>query len=140
MPKELVFKLPSAAEKLSLVRRKIRRFAESYRLSTEVIDHVELAVDEAVSNVIQHAYSRKKDGIIQIRVWKEPKKIIIAVRDYGKNYKPTPVSEATIKRVMKKFSRGGMGRYIMQICMDKVEYVSRPKEFNETVMWKKTSR
>jgi anti-sigma regulatory factor (Ser/Thr protein kinase) len=137
---ELFIKIPSSPKILHPLREKIRKFAETLHLSTTQIDNVELAVDEAVSNVIMHAYPRRSDGLIQVRAWQESNKLVVSVRDYGKGYMPKPITFSTIRKVMKEFSRGGMGRYLMKQCMDSVQYISLPRQYNETRMIKKISR
>lgn len=135
--KEFVLELTSTPKKLVLVRNSIRKYVRACRLSPIYIDKIELAVDEAVSNAIEHAYPEQDDGLIQIRAWKERKRLFVAIRDFGKSYKPKPVNFATIRKVMKNHARRGMGRYLMKECMDSVKYVSRPQKYNETVMYKK---
>ncbi|MCK5241448.1 ATP-binding protein [bacterium] len=131
---ELFIKIPSSSKILHKLREQIRKFAASLKLSNIQIDNVELAVDEAVSNVIRHAYPRRSDGLIQVRAWQDLGKLVVAVRDYGKGYTPKPVNLATIRKVREELSRGGMGRYLMKQCMDSVQYISLPYQYNETRM------
>jgi anti-sigma regulatory factor (Ser/Thr protein kinase) len=134
---ELKLELTSKLDMLAMVRGRIRKFAQSFRLSTEVIDNLELAVDEAVANAIEHAYPNREDGVIHVRAWKADDKLHVAIRDWGKGYKPKPVSSTTVQHVMKKHARRGLGRYLMATCMDKVNYISLPKQYNETQMIKR---
>ncbi|MBN1595657.1 ATP-binding protein [candidate division FCPU426 bacterium] len=136
----LFLKVTSTPKVLSKVRNRIRKFAESLKMPPVQVDNVELAVDEAVSNVILHAYQQRTNGLIHVYAYRENKKLLVKIRDFGRGFNPKPVNVSTIRKVIKNYTRGGMGRYIMKMCMDSVTYISLPRQYNETVMTKKLVR
>ncbi len=138
--KELRIDLPSTLPKLAQVRQAIRRFTKTCKLPALIVDKIELAVDEAVANAVEHAYPEREDGLVQVRAWRERRRFSVAIRDYGKGYDPKPVSFSAIRKVMRNHLRRGMGRYLMRQCMDIVKYVSVPQQYNETFMVKRLLR
>jgi serine/threonine-protein kinase RsbW len=122
---------------LGSIREQIREFARRCRFSKEAIDEIELAVDEAVANVILHAYAPAQEGLVEIRAQVADQTMSIAIRDFGRSYTPRPLTAAEIKKICSSRKSHGRGRYIMHQCMDSVRYVSVPRQYNETVMTKK---
>ncbi|MEW6516749.1 MAG: ATP-binding protein [candidate division FCPU426 bacterium] len=138
--RELKIDLPSTLPKLALVRQAIRRFTKTCKLPSLIVDKIELAVDEAVANAVEHAYPDREDGLVQVKAWREPRRFSVSVRDYGKGYNAKPVSFAAIRKVMRNHLRRGMGRYLMRQCMDIVQYTTLPQQYNETFMVKRLPR
>jgi serine/threonine-protein kinase RsbW len=137
---EFFLEVSSTPENLAVIRNKIRAYTKSFKVSVTVVDDIELAVDEAATNVLEHAYSNQAQGLIQIRAWKEAEALTIVVRDFGRGYKPQPVTYKDIRRILEGYARKGMGRFIMKECMDSVRYKSIPRKHNETLMVKKLKR
>jgi len=138
--RELEIEFNSRPEQLAMVRENIRNFSEAHRLSVSAMDDIELAVDEAVTNVVQHAYTNRGDGLIRLHAWKADRKLFIAIRDFGRGFKPKPVGVKDIRRIIQGKTRRGLGRYLMKQCMDSVRYKSVSGHYNETVMMKRLSR
>ncbi len=137
---EFFLEVNSTPENLAVIRNKIRAYTKSFKVPLSVIDDIELVVDEAATNVLEHAYSDPVPGLIQIRAWKKADTITIAIRDFGRGYKPRPVSYTDVRRILEGYTRKGMGRFIMKECMDSVRYKSIPRKYNETLMVKKLKR
>lgn len=137
---EFFLEVSSTPENLAMIRSKIRVYAKSFKVPATVVDDVELAVDEAATNVLEHAYSGPDKGLIRIRAWKKAGAFTIVVRDFGAGYKPHRVSYNDIRSILEGVTRKGMGRYIMKGCMDSVRYKSIPRKYNETIMVKQLKR
>jgi anti-sigma regulatory factor (Ser/Thr protein kinase) len=135
--RDFFLSLKSQPTNLAHLRSQIRNYTQACHLPITVIDDVELAVDEAVTNVVVHAYRGRTDGIIEVRAKIEGQHLLVTIRDFGERYQPKPVSFEQVKKVLAGRTKGGMGRYIMSQCMDSVAYHSYAKKYNETLMTKK---
>ena len=91
---ELVVK--SRTENLSLIRDFISTKASKAGLSKEDIENIMLAVDEACTNIIKHAYSSYPDGELVINLESNSDKILISIIDHGITFNPDPVPDQTI--------------------------------------------
>jgi serine/threonine-protein kinase RsbW len=103
--------------------------AETYR--------VQMAVDEAVTNVIQHAYHGVADGRIEIFCERRGRDFIVEIVDFGK---PFDASQVPIPRVRGPLSRrniGGLGVFFMKKLMDKVEFSHGAESGNRVRMVKR---
>jgi serine/threonine-protein kinase RsbW len=138
--KELSITFIGNLNHLGTIRDQIRDFAQGCRFSKPAIDEIELAVDEAVANVILHAYAPSKEGLVEMRAKLEHGAMTISIRDFGRSYKPRPLTVLEVKKIFTSRKSHGRGRYIMQQCMDSVSYKSVAKQYNETIMVKRLPR
>ena len=76
--------LPARPENVAVVRHVLGAFAESMRLPDELIEDLRLAVTEACTNVVRHAYPDGTPGAVEISVEPEPEQVRIVVADYGR--------------------------------------------------------
>jgi anti-sigma regulatory factor (Ser/Thr protein kinase) len=65
-----------------LVRQSVTRFAREAALTNEQTFALNVAIGEAVNNVIEHAYLRTP-GTVGVRVWREGGKLMCVVEDQG---------------------------------------------------------
>ena len=93
------------------------------------IEHgkIVLAVDEAVSNIMRHAYEDFSKGTrtIIIEFEADDKKVTFRLRDSGREFDPTGVSDPDILEHVKQGRRYGLGLFLMRRIMDEVKFVFR---------------
>jgi serine/threonine-protein kinase RsbW/stage II sporulation protein AB (anti-sigma F factor) len=86
----LDLRVDASAQALSLVRRRIAAFARRHALASP--EDVALAVTEAATNAIVHAYRGDAEGDMRIVACAEPTGLVVVVRDYGCGMSPNPES------------------------------------------------
>lgn len=74
---------PADPEQLSVIRHELARWLGPMALGDDVIADVVLAVDEAVANVVRHAY-RADQGPVELTLWTEGDTLCIEVVDHGR--------------------------------------------------------
>jgi serine/threonine-protein kinase RsbW len=131
---ELVVK--SKTENLSDIRDFISSNALKAGISTEVIENIMLAVDEACTNIIKHAYKSFPDGEIIIKTEFDKKKFRILIIDYGNSFDPEIVPDPDLQKYYNERKIGGLGMYLMKTFMDDVQYVSVPGKYNQVLLSK----
>ena len=114
----------SATRNLGKVRRFVARHAREVGFSDQVVEQVTLAVDEACSNVIRHAYGGRKNGPVDIAVIVEPEVFTVAIRDEGRAFEPGKYQSPDLNRSIRNRRPGGFGIYMMRKLMDEVQYHS----------------
>ena len=86
--------LPARAENIALVRHVIVALAESLALPPKTIEDIRLAVTEACTNVVRHAYrDRPDEGPLEIVVEPDNDCLTVVVADRGRGILPNPSSE-----------------------------------------------
>jgi serine/threonine-protein kinase RsbW len=129
-------RVKSRTENLSKIREFIQEFASSAGFRQDTIDNIMLAVDEACTNIIKHAYKSYPDGEILIKIKYKENKIIITIIDYGTAFQPESIPEPNIQEYFRQHKVGGLGMYLMKTLMDDVKYVSVPGKYNQVLLSK----
>lgn len=81
-----------------------------------------LALEEAVTNVIMYAYPKGSDGLVDIEAVIRPSSIDFAIIDSGIPFDPTTVPEAQVDASLEDRPIGGLGIYLVRSIMDSVSY------------------
>ena len=96
---------------------------------------ITLAVDEALANVIRHAYNNRPDGLIELECRESAEGLEIVLLDNGN----TPDRAKICAREVGCDQAGGLGTHIIKDVMDTVSYEVSP-EGNRFVATKKLRR
>jgi anti-sigma regulatory factor (Ser/Thr protein kinase) len=80
---EVRLALPATVESLRRVRHAVEGFAEALDASPTAIGNVKIAVTEACSNVVVHAYPGHV-GMVEVEAKYEDHNLVVWVRDYGR--------------------------------------------------------
>ena len=136
--KKFQIKLPIETVNLEIIRDFVAHIAQNMGFSEENIHRIELAVDEASTNVIKHAYkpTNGNQKFISIQVTTYPDRLQIDVIDSGKGFDPKKIKTPAMDLYLKKMKRGGLGLYLIKTLMDEVEYEIRPGIRNKVRMIK----
>ncbi len=131
-------KLPADSANLDIIRKFVTGISENMGFSEEEVYKIELAVDEACSNVVKHAYliNSRRDAIINVEAREKNDRIEIVISDKGQGFDPKKVKKPQIEEYMKKMKRGGLGLYLIKELMDKVSFRIKAGVRNEVRMVK----
>jgi serine/threonine-protein kinase RsbW len=86
----LELRLDATPAAVARARAEVARFADNYAID-EPVD-ISLAVSEAVTNVVLHAYRDGRAGSVRVVACMRPLELVVVVRDYGCGMKPHPGS------------------------------------------------
>jgi serine/threonine-protein kinase RsbW len=98
---------------------------------------VQLAVDEAATNIIQHGYDAGVDADIQLDWRLESGQLIVTLRDTGRGFNPDDVPAPDITSPLEERQAGGLGIYLMNKLMDSVQFEFGGKAGNVLIMSKR---
>jgi serine/threonine-protein kinase RsbW len=97
---------------------------------------LQLAVDEAATNIIQHGYEPNAPGMITV-TWKvEAPLVTVTLHDTGKSFDPTNVPAPNLDSPLEERQEGGLGLYLMGQLMDHVHFTFDEKRGNLLTMSK----
>ncbi len=100
---------------------------------------IQLAVDEAASNVIEHAYRGVSDGKIELTIEHSPQRMIIIVQDEGKPFDPEIVKKYNVEVPLEDMQERGAGLHLIKKIMDEVEFEFSADQGNTLKMVKMLS-
>jgi serine/threonine-protein kinase RsbW len=125
-------------EELSRIRDFVYNRAIHYGFADEEAQKISLAVDEACSNLIKHAFKFDRERQIQVEIEIGKKYFTVKIMDDGVPFNPLSVTEPDMKEYFNEFKRGGLGILIMRKVMDKISYTpSSSKNKKNTLLLKK---
>ncbi len=115
-------RIPAKPEYIALGRLALTGLAQARGLDSEAIGDLKLALTEAVSNSVRHAYGENGVGHVDIRYELRADRICVEVVDDGAGFDPdeTPSFDGD------ELSEGGLGIAIIRTITDNVEIESRP--------------
>ncbi|MCZ6767543.1 MAG: SpoIIE family protein phosphatase [bacterium] len=108
---------------LSRVRDFVTEICEEASFSVRDTSNTKLAIDEACTNVIRHAYDGDW-GEIRITVRIRPGRIGFSIKDTGKNFDFTAVKDPDLNQFVEVGKKGGLGIFLINRLMDDVSYRS----------------
>ena len=128
---------PARFEFLDEIRNFVAEVAHEGGFTEKAIYSLQLAADEAASNIIEHAYQGVANASLQITCDMQDDELIITMRDSGKPFDPSNVKQPNLKADLSKRQIGGLGVYLMRKLMDEVRYESNAKTGNLLTMTKR---
>lgn len=98
--------------------------------------HTRLAIQEAMTNVLRHAYAGREPGPIEIELAREGDCLVARLRDEGTAYDPRRLGKSAIPS-SDSLAEGGYGLGIIEHVMTDVDYSYSAQRGNQLVMRKK---
>ena len=114
--------LPARFMSLDRVRKFFVQASKDFGMSRNAVDQIELAVDEAFSNVIEHSYGGESQEMIECSCQDANDRLIIVIKDCGKPFDPNVIPEPSLDACLEEREVGGLGMYFMNQLMDDVHY------------------
>jgi len=132
---EMVFDPQS--EFVGVVRLAISGIASRMKFSIDEIEDIKIAVSEACTNAINHAYSEEKKDKVTITVLIYPDRLEILVKDNGVGFDTSIIGTATQQKSSEANMSLGLGLTFVESLMDETEYHSTIGEGSVIRMVKK---
>ena len=120
--------MPSETSFMGLVRDVTRRMAEVAGFEAKVADQVALAVDEAATNVVEHAYKGAADRVVGVEMDDAGPDFRVDILDDGAAFDPESLRSLDVKTLEKERRTGGLGVHLMGRIMDKVSFERRAQQ------------
>ncbi len=114
--------IASELSALVLAREFVESAARECGFPEAVGFQIALAVDEACSNLIRHAYKNTQSATITLRSEKSSQGMIISIIDNAQSFNPLQVQLPDMQEYFRTYQHGGLGVHLMRRIMDKVEY------------------
>ena len=122
---------------LARIARFVGRATTAAGLSERAAYAVQMAVDEACTNIIEHAYGGEGVGSIDCTCEVTKDSLVITLRDHGRPFDPTLVSDPDLDVQLEERTLGGLGVYLIRQLMDAVDHRYEPGEGNVLILTKR---
>ena len=129
MGKKYSLRVPGQFAKIRDVCRFVRDGAAAAGFGEDELFRLELACDEACTNVIEHAYGGEDQGDLTVQFQVRGDQFEITIADSGQPFAPEQVKKPDIPQSAdeaEKLKVGGLGLHIIRQVMDSIEYTFTP--------------
>jgi len=140
---KLLIQTPGHGSYLAYIRAIVGDLARKIGFDGGEAAKIEMAVDEACSNVVRHAYSpdkewcwQQRDPEIRLDIRVEGNLLIIEINDHGQRFDFANYRPARMEDHLREMKPGGYGILIMRNFMDEVQYSSNDQTGNTLRMVK----
>jgi anti-anti-sigma factor len=103
----------------------VDRFGAAHRLPADIVNALQVAVDEVVTNAITHGYAPGARGEITVRLQHRPDRVEAEIEDDGAPFDPLQAPPPNLGLPAAERPIGGLGIHLVRNLMDKVSYVRR---------------
>jgi serine/threonine-protein kinase RsbW len=120
-------------EFLDEIREFVGKIAHAGGFNDKAVYNIQLATDEAASNIMEHAYDGVSDGLLELSCGMDGDAITIILVDHGEPFDPSIVPVPDLKADLSERKIGGLGIFLMRKLMDEVHYESNPQNNSNTL-------
>ncbi len=138
--KKFTLQVPSSTENLALIREFVTSVGAQAGLDETGVAQLELAVDEACANVIEHAYGHDTTKEVMVRAVFDDETLRISVIDEGLGFDPGGLNQDSVEQLIHDRKSGGLGVRLIKTLMDEVSYEIVPGQKNELHMTKRIKK
>ena len=107
---------------LAQLADRVESFGAAQRLPASMVNALNVALDEAVSNAINHGYDAGVRGEIAVRLRRAPEGVLLEVEDDGRPFDPLQVPPPDLTLPLERRPVGGLGIHLIRSLMDEVSY------------------
>jgi serine/threonine-protein kinase RsbW len=126
-------RIPNETSHLASIREAVREVVAEAGFPEEELNRLTLAVDEAVTNVMEYAYEDDLEGELFVEICIEASDSVFtaSIRDRGKVFDPTQLPSPDLKAHLMHGRKHGLGVFLMRQIMDEISYSTDPEGVNE---------
>ena len=122
------------------MREFVAQAARDAGLDEKEVYAVQLATDEACTNIIEHAYQGIESGQVEITCNLCAEGLTIILHDHGRPFDPGRVPPPNLCNDLSRRGIGGLGLYIIRSLMDELRYETSPETGNVLTMTKRKAK
>jgi serine/threonine-protein kinase RsbW len=138
---------PGRYDEIQKICQFVAEGAASCGLEASAIFHIELACDEACTNVIEHAYAGEDRGEIRVSWECSGSAFIIIIHDNGRSFDPNNIPKPALPELpddapppdIEDVKVGGLGIHFMEQLMDEVTFTFDSDAGNTLTLVKKSA-
>jgi serine/threonine-protein kinase RsbW len=116
MTPDMQLALPARAENIAIVRHAFGALGEAYELDDQTLSDIRLAITEACTNVVVHAYPDGSEGPMEVQATLLGEELTVVVRDRGAGVGPRPDSPGL-----------GLGLPLIAMLSEEFAIIERPE-------------
>ena len=129
----------ASLKNLSVLRNFIKRSCRHTAVGDDARFDLDLAVDEACTNIITHGFENIEPGFIKITFHQYPDRIVVTIIDNGHQFDPEEASTPDVDAHWKHRNIGGIGLFLIKELVDEMHYQGNSETGNRMILTKRLS-
>lgn len=129
--------IPATIESIEVVAQYLEQCLEQADVPLMEMTRIQLAVEEAVTNVVTHGYENP-GGNVSVRCISSPELVTITITDTGPAFDPTKIPPVDVTADLDHRNIGGLGVHLIRSVMDEISY-NREMDANHLTLVKHIS-
>jgi len=122
---------------LTVIGNFVGTVAHKLKASEEVTFALQMAVDEACANVMEHAYAGQTNGKVCITCQTVGDQVVVTIHDHGRPFDPQAVPRPDPTAPLERRGNGALGLYLMEQLMDSIQFDFDVEKGNTLTMKKR---
>ena len=115
-------KLNNKVSEITKLNAFVKSATATLNMEIGLANKIKLAVEEAVTNIIDYAYQNGTEGNISVTIEADESRIRFILTDSGAEFDPTGVSKADTTLTVEERPIGGLGVFLVRNLMDSINY------------------
>jgi serine/threonine-protein kinase RsbW len=129
--------IAARVEELKAARAFIEKACAAAGASARDAFDLKLAVDEACTNIIQHGYGGRGDGVIELTCEHDTGALRVTLLDRGRAFSPRDLPETDTTSGWAERPIGGLGWHFIRSSVDAIDYRADPANGNRLTLVKR---
>lgn len=130
--KSLTMDVSSKTENVTRVVQTLEKFCNDNNVDRKITEPLLVATDEAITNIVIHAYQRKPNGEISVYIELNTSSILVELRNVGDQFNPGKIEKREPEEI-DKMKVGGYGLILMNSLLDELDF-SYDKRTNTNIL------
>ena len=122
MNSQLTISLKNEISEISSVVEKVEGFCEENLIHPKILNTINLALDEIITNIISYGYTDGKEHIIDLTLLADDKNLTVKIEDDALAFNPLEQAEPDINKPLEDKQIGGLGIHLIRKLLDELEY------------------
>lgn len=119
---EKEIKIANSLDELPQLAQFVEEIGNDLALPAETTMNINLALEEAVANIIMYAYPPQEQHVILLKATSTDQQLVFLLTDNGLSFDPTQVTNADITSSIDERRIGGLGIFLIRSIMNEVSY------------------
>lgn len=137
MPSKNELTVAGYFENLAKISDFVEQAALQAGLDNRGVYAMQMAVDEACTNIIEHAYGGEGKGHIRLTCSAQKEGLQVVIYDQGAAFDPDLVPELNTQTPAEERQPGGMGLFFIRKLVDRAEFKFGTRQGNQLTLFKR---
>ncbi|MCL4304121.1 MAG: ATP-binding protein [Anaerolineae bacterium] len=137
MPSKNELRVAGNFGNLARISHFIEQAAVQAGLDDRGVYAMQMAVDEACTNIIEHAYGGEDKGDLRLSCTIKKDGLQVVIYDQGEPFDPAQVPELNTEAPLHERPSGGMGLFFIRNLVDQVEFRFGTPSGNQLILFKR---